>query len=232
MATQAVLDADPIQPQHVASTSTFHSIIPHTRSETHRLALDKEHLATNQLASYERDAIQDQHILHQDTLARCVPETLVILDLPASRVTPNLTGRAKPQQLHTYEFRDLCTLCNQTHPQYSRGKGCFMRAFIGPCKHIPSHVMTEIPTPTTFWTLAQTRSGEYDIPGHTYGHRSQGIYLSPLSQLLVPGADLWDINFRLMGCDGLREWNLRVLPEEVHSTLVTVLWLCRTSGDK
>ena len=35
-----------------------------------------------------------------------------------------------------------------------------------------------------------------------------------------------------MGCDGMLEWNLRVLPEEVHSTLFTVLWLCRTAGDE
>jgi hypothetical protein len=105
-----------------------------------------------------------------------------------------------------------------------------MRAFIGPFYKIRSHIRTEIPAPTHFWTVEQTRSGEFDIPNDTYGHRTQGIYLSPLSQLLVPGADLWDINFRIMGCDGLREWKLRVLPEEVHSTLVTVLWLCRTSG--
>jgi hypothetical protein len=66
----------------------------------------------------------------------------------------------------------------------------------------------------------------------SYGHRSQGIFLSPLSQLLVPGAAQWDINFRIAGCDGIREWHLQVLLEEVLSTLLTVLWLCRTSGDK
>jgi hypothetical protein len=160
-----------------------------------------------------------------------VPETLIILDLPASSSTPCLTGRKHPEPLYTFEFRKLCTLCNQTHPQYSRGKGSFMRDFMGPCSDIPTHIMTINPTPTSFWSHAQTRSGEYDLNETTYGHRSQGIYLSPLSQLLVPGADLWDITFRLMGCDGLGEWKLRVLPEEVHSTLFTVLWLCRTSGD-
>jgi hypothetical protein len=46
-ATQAAFDADPIQSQHVASTSNVHSYRPITRSETHRLALDREHLATS-----------------------------------------------------------------------------------------------------------------------------------------------------------------------------------------
>jgi hypothetical protein len=157
MANQTAFDADSIQP-HQASTSNDHSIRPHTRSETHRLTLDRELLANNQLASYERDALQEQQVLHQEALARCVPDTLVILDLPAGRVTPNLTGRPKSQSIHTYEFRAKCTLCNEIHPQYSRGKGCFMRAFIGPLYNIPSHVMTEIPAPSTFWTHSEYRN--------------------------------------------------------------------------
>ncbi len=102
---------------------------------------------------------------------------------------------------------------------------------MGPFHEMPTHVLTKLPTPTHFWTTEQAYSGEYNLYETPYGHRTQGIYLSPISQLLVPGGKLWDINFRLMGCDGLREWKLRVLPEEVHSTLMTVLWLCRTSGD-
>jgi hypothetical protein len=107
-----------------------------------------------------------------------------------------------------------------------------MRPFIGPRFEIITHHRTRIPPPTSFWNLEQYRSEDFDQYATIYGHRSHGTYLSPLAPLLVTGAPPWDINFRFMGCDGLREWQLRVKAEEVHSTLFTVLWLCRVSGDE
>jgi hypothetical protein len=106
-----------------------------------------------------------------------------------------------------------------------------MRPFIGARFEIITHHRTQIPPPTSFWTNEQYKSGEYDQYATTYGHRSQGIYLTPLAPRLVTGAPPWDINFRFLGCDGMREWNLRVNAEEVLSTLLTAFWLCRVAGD-
>ena len=105
-----------------------------------------------------------------------------------------------------------------------------MRAFIGPYHKLGSFIRKVIPPPTYYWTYEQVASGQAEFP-YIYGHRGQGIYLSPLSHLLTPDGDAWGITFQFMGCDGLREWQLTVPANEVHSTLVTVLWLCRTSGD-
>ncbi len=107
-----------------------------------------------------------------------------------------------------------------------------MRPFIGPRFEILTHKRTQIPPPTTFRDLAKYNSGEYDQYATIYGHRSQGIYLTPLAPRLITGAPPWDITFRFMGCDGIREWKLIVPAEEVLSTLLTALWLCRTAGDK
>jgi hypothetical protein len=106
-----------------------------------------------------------------------------------------------------------------------------MWPFISPRFEIITHLRKPIPPPTSFWDQELYRTEEYDLYATIYGHCSQGIYLSPLAPLLVAGASPWDISFRFMGCDGLREWNMRVKAEEVHSTLFTALWLCRISGD-
>jgi hypothetical protein len=106
-----------------------------------------------------------------------------------------------------------------------------MRPFIGPHFEIITHLRKPIPPPTSFYDKDLYRMEDYDQYSTIYGHRSQGIYLNPLALLLVTGAPPWDISFRFMGCDGLREWNMRVKAEEVHSTLFTALWLCRISGD-
>jgi hypothetical protein len=226
MMNQAALLTDPSQ----ASTST--GVRPHTRSKTNRIALERDRLATIRMNSYEDDALQDQLELHQESLTRCHDNNIVILDLPAHRVKANLTGRHIPPPLYTYDFRATCTLCNTIHPHCGRGTGCFMRSFMGPFRDIPSHVTTEIPPPTIYWNMEQALAGRFGLSFSSYGHRSQGIYLSPISHLLVKGSPEWRIHFRIAGCDGIREWHLQVLPEEVLSTLLTVLWLCRTSGDK
>jgi hypothetical protein len=232
LATHAVFAADPVQTSGVASTSTTtHSYRPQTRSETHRLALREEKEATINLLAFEAGAQHDQYDRQQDNLYQCTSENLVILDLPASRILPDISKRKRLETIYTYEFKQICPICNQLHPQLSRGTGNIMGPFIGARFEIITHRRTQIPPPTSFWTNEQYKSGEYDQYATTYGHRSQGIYLTPLAPRLVTGAPPWDINFRFLGCDGMREWKLRVNAEEVLSTLLTALWLCKVAGD-
>jgi hypothetical protein len=178
------------------------------------------------------DALHEQCSRHQEDLDRNNPKTYVILDLPANRVTPDLSQRKKSETIYTYQFIQECAICGQRHPNYTRNTtGYFMRPFIGPRFEIITHLRKPIPPPTSFYHKDLYKLEDYEQYSTIYGHRSQGIYLTPLAVLLVTGASPWDISFRFMGCDGLREWNMRVKAEEVHSTLFTALWLCRISGD-
>jgi hypothetical protein len=64
-----------------------------------------------------------------------------------------------------------------------------------------------------------------------YGHYTEGFYLTPLAVILVDGKPDWWIIFRFRSCDGMREWKLRVLAQEVRETMVMVCWICRALGD-
>jgi hypothetical protein len=163
IATQAVFAADPVQTSGVASTSTAtHSYRPRTRSESHRLALREEKEATINLLAYEAGAQHDQYDRQKDNMYQCTSEKLVILDLPARRIFPDISKRKRSETLYTYEFNQVCAICNQLHLQLCRGSGSSMWPFIGPRFEIITHRTTHIPPPTSFWNLEQYKSGEYD----------------------------------------------------------------------
>jgi hypothetical protein len=154
IATQAAFAADLLPTSGVASTSTAtHRYRPLTRSESHRLALREEKKATTHLLAYKTGAQHDLYDRQQDNLYHCTSEKLIILDLPANRIIPDVSGRKRLEPIYTYEFNQICAICHQMHPQYSRGTGFFMRPFIGPRFEIITHLRTQIPPPTSFWNL-------------------------------------------------------------------------------
>jgi hypothetical protein len=232
-ATSLCFANDPAHPSGDASTSSLpRSYPPVTRSELARIALRAETKDHTKASAVERDALHDQQDRHQDDLDRDDPKCYVLLDLPANRVAHSFSPGKKPEPLYTYQFIQACAVCGHCHPNYTRtSTPYFMIPFIGPGFEILTHHRRPIPPPTNFYHKDIFDLDDWEQNTTIYGHRSQGIFLSPLAVLLVPRAPDWDISFRFMSCEGMREWELRVRAEEVHSTMITVIWICRTSGD-
>jgi hypothetical protein len=106
-----------------------------------------------------------------------------------------------------------------------------LRPFLGPKVDIPTHYRRPLPPPTTFYHVVNFRLSDPAMNATIYGHFTEGFYLTPLTVVLVDGQpDRW-ITYRFKSCDGMREWKLRVLAQEVKDTMVTAIWICRAPRD-